>query len=90
MLGELFSVVAMPVSVEQWRASVGLNNAARARVFSKLSGERVDLLSQLVLLLLSCGVGLTTSGGQSLQVPIFFCISNFQNAHIFGGFRILM
>ena len=26
----------MPISMDQWRASVGSNNAARARVFSKM------------------------------------------------------
>ena len=49
----------MPVSLEQWRASVGLNNAARSRVLNKLGGKRPakDLLSQFGLLLLRLVAG---------------------------------
>ena len=49
----------MPVSLEQWRASVGLNNAARSRVLNKLGGKRPpkDLLSQFGLFLLRLVAG---------------------------------
>ena len=37
----------MPIGMEQWRASVGSNNAARARVFSKCSSHTCSSPSYL-------------------------------------------
>ena len=60
----------MPVSLEQWRASVGLNNAGRSRVLSKLSGKRLpqDLLTLFLLNLYAGGFVLTASEGECLYV----------------------
>ena len=62
----------MPVSLEQWRASVGLNNAARSHALSKLSGKRPpkDLLSQLLSFLFTLfagGLGLSADEGECDQ-----------------------
>ena len=46
----------MPISMDQWRASVGSNNAARARVFSKCSSHKYSspsFLSQLLTYILT-------------------------------------
>ena len=46
----------MPVSKDQWRASVGSNNASRARVFSKIMNNwcsSESFLSQLLTFILA-------------------------------------
>ena len=48
-LAQILSVV-MPVSMEQWRASVGLNNASRSRALITISPNHIlekILLSQI-------------------------------------------
>ena len=44
----------MPVSLEQWRASVGSNNAARSHVLAKCTGKKSPkgLFGQFLLFLL--------------------------------------
>ena len=60
----------MPVSMEQWRASVGSNNAARSHVLAKCTGKKhpKTLLGQFLLFLFtlfSQGTGLVTNKGKT-------------------------
>ena len=57
----------MPISMEQWRAGVGSNNAARSRVMRRCMRKRSpkNLLSQFLSLLVTMfapWVGLVTEG----------------------------
>ena len=54
----------MPISMEQWRASVGSNNAAHSHVLRKFGRKKKSpesLLSQIMSLLVA---GLVTSTGK--------------------------
>lgn len=56
----------MPVSLEQWRASVGNNNAARSSVLRKRAGKKspkglIDQFFTFLLVLFSSGAGLATN-----------------------------
>ena len=65
----------MPVSLEQWRASVGSNNAARSHVLARCTGKKSpkSLLGQLLLFLLtlfSPGAGLDNNKGKTIDVDL--------------------
>ena len=60
----------MPVSLEQWRASVGSNNAAHSHVLAKCTGKKSPkgLFGQFLLFLMalfSPGAGLDTNKGKT-------------------------
>ena len=64
----------MPISMEQWRASVGSNNAARARVFSKTMNKcsSGSFLSQLLTYILALfTLSKRSSTGKGI---IFMCV----------------
>lgn len=67
---QLLCPQVMPISMEQWRASVGRNNAARTNVLAKNTEKKISkhLLGQFMLFLLTLfcqGVGLVTSKGKT-------------------------
>ena len=67
----------MPVSMEQWRASVGSNNAARSHVLAKCVGKKSPktLLGRFLLFLFalfSQGAGLVTNKGKTKAATIFY------------------
>lgn len=61
----------MPVSIEQWRASLGSNNAARSRVLTKCAGKGAPQgnLSQLLLFLLA--LAQVTNKGKAETTIVF-------------------
>ena len=64
---------AMPISMEQWRAGVGSNNAARSRVMGRCIRKRSPkcLLSQFLSLLMTLfapWVGLVAEGRPDICV----------------------
>ena len=66
----------MPVSLEQWRASVGSNNAARSHVLAKCTGKKSPkgLFDQFLLFLMalfSPGVGLDINKGKTRQLIMY-------------------
>ena len=62
-------VPIMPVGLEQWRASVGSNNAARSHVLPRTTGKRsskgllLDQFLSFFVILLTPGADLVTNKG---------------------------
>ena len=65
----------MPISMEQWRASVGSNNAARARVSSKTMNKcsSGSFLSQLLTYILALFT-LSKRSSTGMYVCMYVCM----------------
>ena len=72
----------MPISTEQWRASVGSNNAAKARVFSKImkysshkcSSGSWSFLGQFLKYILALFTSLKKSATDKGKMCMYMCI----------------